>query len=62
MTLKEKLEDFEKGLVLAALEQHVNSGRWITDAAASLGITRKNLWEKMLKYNISKYPIEAMRK
>lgn len=47
--LKGQLKDHEKRLILHALEVH----QWrITETADQLGISRKNLWEKMRRYHI----------
>jgi DNA-binding NtrC family response regulator len=49
----EKLSDYlcacEKAYIASALDQH---GRRIADTAAALGISRKNLWEKMRKLGL----------
>lgn len=48
--LKESIEQFEKDLLLKALELH----EWrIIDTASSLGISRKSLWEKMKRHGIT---------
>ena len=47
--LKSNLQDYEKHFILETLIEH----DWrITDTADNLGISRKNLWEKMRKYGI----------
>ncbi len=49
MDLKQRLVSYEKKLLRERLEEH----DWkITQTAMSLGISRKNLWEKMKKYRI----------
>ncbi len=48
--LKEAMEQYEKSLLKETLEHH----EWrIAETAGSLGISRKNLWEKMKRYGIS---------
>lgn len=50
VSLKESMEEYEKNLLRETLEHH----EWrITETAESLGISRKNLWEKMKRYAIS---------
>lgn len=50
VSLKESMEVYEKNLLREALEHH----EWrIAETADSLGISRKNLWEKMKRYAIS---------
>ena len=44
-------EDAEKRAILKAL---ADNDQKINQAAVSLGISRKNLWEKMKRYDISK--------
>jgi two-component system response regulator AtoC len=48
-TLREAVEDAEKDAIRAALEH--TSGRK-AEAAKVLGISRKNLWEKMKAYEL----------
>jgi len=48
-TLKQSIEDAERLAIHAALAE--NSGK-INQAANDLGISRKNLWEKMKRYGI----------
>jgi DNA-binding NtrC family response regulator len=48
-TLGAYLRDCEREFILRALEQH---GWHVTETAESLGISRKNLWEKMRKLGI----------
>ena len=50
-TLKESIEAAEKQAIFQALLQ---SGWTIGQAAKNLGISRKNLWEKMKRYRIEK--------
>jgi DNA-binding NtrC family response regulator len=50
VSLKESLEEYEKNLLFETLEHH---GWRIAETAESLGISRKNLWEKMKRYGIS---------
>jgi DNA-binding NtrC family response regulator len=48
--LKESIEQFEKDLLLKALERN----EWrIMDTASFLGISRKSLWEKMKRHGIT---------
>jgi len=49
--LKERLGHFEHQLILEALER---SNHQINETAEELGISRKNLWEKMKKYDINR--------
>ncbi|MCU7934058.1 MAG: sigma-54 dependent transcriptional regulator [Candidatus Thiodiazotropha sp. (ex Dulcina madagascariensis)] len=50
VNLKEAMEQYEKNLLQEKLEQH----QWrIVETASSLGISRKSLWEKMKRYDIS---------
>ena len=49
LQLKESIEQFEKDLLLKALERN----EWrIMDTASCLGISRKSLWEKMKRHGI----------
>jgi len=49
-SLKDLMEEYEKNLLRETLEHH----EWrIAETAESLGISRKNLWEKMKRYAIS---------
>ncbi len=50
-TLKKSVEKAERGAITKALQ---DSGWAISRAADSLGISRKNLWEKMKRYRIEK--------
>ena len=50
-TLKESIEEAERNAISKALAE--NSGK-INRTANSLGISRKNLWEKMKRYGIEK--------
>ena len=50
-TLRESIEEAEQKALLKAL---VENDHKINQAAAALGISRKNLWEKMKRYNIDK--------
>jgi len=50
-TLDEHLKVFERQYILRVLATHEGHGR-ITRAAATLGISRKNLWEKMKRLGI----------
>ncbi len=50
-TLRESIEEAERKTILKAL---VENNHKINQAAAALGISRKNLWEKMKRYNIDK--------
>lgn len=50
-SLSEHLELTERAFVLAVLRQHRGA---ITDAATTLGISRKTLWEKMRRHGIEK--------
>ncbi len=48
--LKESMEEFEKKFLLEKLQSH----QWrIAETASCLGISRKSLWEKMKRYDIS---------
>ncbi len=49
MTLREAVEEAERGAILAALE---HTGGRKAEAAKVLGISRKNLWEKMKAYGL----------
>lgn len=50
LSLKEAMEHYEERLLRETLEHH----EWrIAETAESLGISRKNLWEKMKRYDIS---------
>ncbi len=50
LSLKEAMEHYEERLLRETLEHH----EWrIAETAESLGISRKNLWEKMKRYEIS---------
>lgn len=49
--LKERLGHFEHQLILEALERNNHQ---INETAEELGISRKNLWEKMKKLNINR--------
>lgn len=49
-SLKEAMEHYEESLLRETLDHH----NWrIAETAESLGISRKNLWEKMKRYGIS---------
>ncbi len=50
-TLKQSIEDAERKAILAALAENDHK---ITQAAAALGISRKNLWQKMKRYELEK--------
>ena len=50
-TLKQSIEEAEYKAILNALIENDNK---INQAASSLGISRKNLWEKMKRYEIEK--------
>ena len=50
-TLKQSIEDTERLTIHAALAE--NSGK-INQSANDLGISRKNLWEKMKRYGIER--------
>ena len=50
-TLKESIASAERQAIFHAL---VESGWVIGEAAQLLGISRKNLWEKMKRYGIEK--------
>jgi DNA-binding NtrC family response regulator len=50
-TLKKSIEEAERKAILKAL---VENDHKISQAAAALGISRKNLWEKMKRYEIEK--------
>lgn len=51
-TLSDYISRCEKGYIYSALEQH----KWkIAETADALGISRKNLWEKMRRLNISQH-------
>jgi DNA-binding NtrC family response regulator len=50
-TLRESTEEAERKAILNAL---VESNHKINQAAVALGISRKNLWQKMKRYEISK--------
>ncbi|MES9991769.1 MAG: sigma-54 dependent transcriptional regulator [Candidatus Thiodiazotropha sp.] len=48
--LKQSIEDYEKCFLIEKLESHY----WkISETASCLGISRKSLWEKMKRYEIS---------
>ncbi|MEW8030164.1 MAG: sigma-54 dependent transcriptional regulator [Candidatus Thiodiazotropha sp.] len=50
MKLKDSMEEFEKKFLLEKLNAH----QWrIAETASCLGISRKSLWEKMKRYEIS---------
>lgn len=51
-TLDEHLRIFERQYILRVLTTHEGYGR-ITRAAATLGISRKNLWERMRRLDIA---------
>lgn len=51
-TLDEHLRIFERQYILRVLATHEGHGR-ITRAAATLGISRKNLWERMRRLGIA---------
>jgi len=51
-TLDEHLKVFERQYILRVLATHEGHGR-ITRAAATLGISRKNLWERMKRLGIA---------
>ncbi len=55
-TLADYLRTCERSYISNVIEQ--NGGR-ISDSAASLGISRKNLWEKMKKLELDRAPDEA---
>lgn len=48
--LYEAVGEFEKGYIKRALEAHGGSR---VETAAALQISRKSLWEKLLKYEIT---------
>ena len=50
-TLKQSIEDAERLAIHAAMAE--NCGK-INQAANDLGISRKNLWEKMKRYGIKR--------
>jgi transcriptional regulator with PAS, ATPase and Fis domain len=50
-TLRKSIEEAERKAILNAL---VENDHKINQAAAALGISRKNLWEKMKRYEIDK--------
>ncbi len=50
-TLRQSIEDAEQKAILIAL---VENDHKINQAADALGISRKNLWEKMKRYEINK--------
>ena len=50
-TLKKSIEQAERKAILNALVENEHK---IAQAAAALGISRKNLWEKMRRYEIDK--------
>jgi len=50
-TLKQTIEEAERQAISSALAE--NGGK-INQAADHLGISRKNLWEKMKRYGIEK--------
>jgi DNA-binding NtrC family response regulator len=50
-TLRESIEEAERKAILKALAENDHK---ISQAAAALGISRKNLWEKMKRYEIDK--------
>jgi len=50
-TLKESVEEAERQAISRALTDSENK---INQAAEALGISRKNLWEKMKRYDIDK--------
>jgi DNA-binding NtrC family response regulator len=50
LSLKEAMEHYEERLLRETLQHH----EWrIAETAESIGISRKNLWEKMKRYGIS---------
>ncbi|SKA90556.1 two-component system, NtrC family, response regulator AtoC [Paucidesulfovibrio gracilis DSM 16080] len=49
LQLKEALMEYERGLIVSALRR---SGGVQTEAAKQLGVTPKNLWNKLQKHNI----------
>ena len=51
MTLRKSIEEAERKAILKALAENDHK---ISQAAAALGISRKNLWEKMKRYEIDK--------
>jgi DNA-binding NtrC family response regulator len=51
MSLNDHLEATERAFLVATLQAH---GGVMTGAAATLGISRKTLWEKMRRYGIEK--------
>ena len=51
-TLDEHLKVFERQYIMRVLATHEGHGR-ITRAAATLGISRKNLWERMKRLGIA---------
>jgi DNA-binding NtrC family response regulator len=50
-TLKQSIEDAERRAILTALAENDHK---ITQAATALGISRKNLWQKMKRYQLEK--------
>lgn len=53
MTLRETLVKATVAAIEAELQKHAGPGR-MQRAAKALGISRKNLWEKMRRYGIDK--------
>jgi len=51
MTLKKSIEEAERKAIIKALAENDHK---INHAAEALGISRKNLWEKMKRYGIEK--------
>ena len=51
ITLKKSIEEAEQKAIFKAL---VENDHKINHAAEALGISRKNLWEKMKRYGIEK--------
>ena len=53
MTLAEITDNARKDAIERAINEHFAFGRkWRATVCASLGISRKNLWELMKKYGI----------
>jgi two-component system response regulator AtoC len=50
-TLRESIEEAERKAIFKAL---IENNHKINQAAGALGISRKNLWEKMKRYEIDK--------
>lgn len=62
MTLRERLKQFEKMVIEEELRRDCGQARApgrMERVSKMLGISRKNLWEKMRKYSIDKTSVVA---